>query len=68
MGFETFFDSYINYIGKLEMIKWNPFNIDCCSENTSRRRVFSVKLDYACDVISMFKINYTIDFHGISVL
>ena len=37
-------------------------------ENTSRRRVFSVKLDYACDVISMFKINYTIAFHGIRVL
>ena len=37
-------------------------------ENTSRRRVFSVKLDYACDVISMFKINYTIVFHGISAL
>ena len=27
-----------------------------------------VKLDYACDVMSMFKINYTITFHGISVL
>ena len=38
-----------------------------CLEDTSRRRVFSVKLDYACDVISMFKINYTIAFHGISV-
>ena len=37
-------------------------------ENTSQRQVFSVKLDNACDVISMFKINYTIDFHGISVL
>ena len=30
--------------------------IKLCLENTSRRRVFSVKLDYACDVISMFKI------------
>ena len=39
-----------------------------CLENTSRRRVFSVKLDYAYDVISMLKINYTIAFHGISVL
>ena len=39
-----------------------------CLENTSRRRVFSVKLDYVCDVISMFKINYTLAFHGISVL
>ena len=27
-----------------------------------------MKLDYACDVISMFKINYTIAFHGIGVL
>ena len=42
--------------------------VKLCLENTSRRRVFSVKLDYACDVISMFKINYTIAFHGISVL
>ena len=25
----------------------------------------SSKLDYACDVISMFKIKYTIAFHGI---
>ena len=39
-----------------------------CLENTSQTRVFSVKLDYACDVISMFKINYTIAFNGISVL
>ena len=53
-----------------------------CLENTSRRRHKndvtsivklclendSVKLDYACDVISMFKINYMIAFHGISVL
>ena len=36
--------------------------VKLCLENTSRRRVFSVKLDYACDVISMFKINYTIAF------
>ena len=42
--------------------------VKLCLENTSRRRVFSMKLDYACDVISMFKINYTIAFHGISVL
>ena len=42
--------------------------VKLCLENTSQRRVFSVKLDYACDVISMFKINYTIAFHGISVL
>ena len=42
--------------------------VKLCLENTSRRRVFSVKLDYACDVISMFKINYAIAFHGISVL
>ena len=42
--------------------------VKLCLENASRRRVFSVKLDYACDVISMFKINYTIAFHGISVL
>ena len=38
--------------------------IKLCLENKSRRRVFSVKLDYACDVISMFKINYTTAFHG----
>ena len=42
--------------------------VKLCLEITSRRRVFSVKLDYACDAISMFKINYTIAFHGISVL
>ena len=42
--------------------------VKLCLENTSQRRVFSVKLDYACDVISMFKINYAIAFHGISVL
>ena len=45
--------------------------VKLCLENTSRRRVFSVicvKLDYACDVISMFKINYTIAFHEINVL
>ena len=42
--------------------------VKLCLENTSRRRVFSVKLEYACDVISTFKINYTIAFHGISVL
>ena len=28
----------------------------------------NVKLDYACDVISMLKMNYAIAFHGISVL
>ena len=39
--------------------------VKLCLENTSQ---ISVKLDYACDVISMFKINYTIAFHGISVL
>ena len=39
-----------------------------CLENTSPRRVFSVELDYARDVISIFKINYTIAFHKISVL
>ena len=42
--------------------------VKLCLDNTSRRRVFSVKLEYACDVISMFKINYTITFHGVSVL
>ena len=36
--------------------------VKLCLENDS------VKLDYACDVISMFKINYMIAFHGISVL
>ena len=41
--------------------------VKLCLENTSRRRVFSVKLYYACDVISMFKINYTIALHRISV-
>ena len=42
--------------------------VKLCLENTSRRRVFSVMFDYACDLISMFKINYTIAFHGINVL
>ena len=42
--------------------------VKLCLENTNRGRVFSVKLDCACDVISMFKINYTMAFHGISVL
>ena len=42
--------------------------VKLCLENTSQRQVFSVKPDYACDVISMFKINYTIAFYGISVL
>ena len=41
--------------------------VKLCLENTSRRQV-SVKLDYACDVISMFNINHTIAFHGMSVL
>ena len=30
-------------------------------------RILQTKLDYACDIISMFNINYTIAFHGISV-
>ena len=34
---------------------------------SSLARILQTKLDYACDVISMFKINYTIAFHGISV-
>ena len=42
--------------------------VKLCLEDTSRKRVFSMKLDHACDVISMFKMNYTIAFHGISVL
>ena len=42
--------------------------VKICLENTGQRRVVSVKLDYACDVISVFKINYIIAFHGISVL
>ena len=29
--------------------------------------ILYTKLDYACDVICMFKVNYTIAFHGISV-
>ena len=36
--------------------------VKLCLENTSRSRIFSVKFDYACDVISMFKINCTIAF------
>ena len=42
--------------------------IKLCLENMSRRRVFSVKLDCACNVISVFKINYAIAFHRITVL
>ena len=42
--------------------------VKLCLENTRQRRVFSVKRDCACDVISILKINYTIAFHGISVL
>ena len=45
-----------------------PSIVKLCLEKMSQRRVFSVKLDYACDVISMFRINYRIAFHGISVL
>ena len=36
-------------------------------EYSPSARILQTKLDYACDVISMFKINYTIAFHGISV-
>ena len=39
-----------------------------CIEKTSQRQVFSVKLKYADDVISVLKMNYAIAFHGISVL
>ena len=27
-------------------------------KNTGQRRVLSVKINYTCDVISMFKVNY----------
>ena len=38
------------------------------TENISLRLVFSKQsLNYACDVISMFKISYTIALHGICV-
>ena len=37
-------------------------------ENTDRRQVLCVKFDYTRDVISMFKMNHTTVFHGISVL
>ena len=36
-------------------------------EYSPSARILYTKLDYACDVISMFKMNYTIAFHGISV-
>ena len=36
-------------------------------EYSPSARILKTKLDYACDVISTFKINYTIAFHGISV-
>ena len=36
-------------------------------EYSSSARILQTKLDYTCDVISMFKKNYTIAFHGISV-
>ena len=36
-------------------------------EYSPSAHILQTKLDNACDVISMFKINYTIAFHGISV-
>ena len=36
-------------------------------EYSPSARILETKLDYACDVISMFKINYTIVFHRINV-
>ena len=34
-------------------------------ENVNQRQVFSVEFDYACEVMSMLKINYRIAFNGI---
>ena len=39
-----------------------------CLENASRMVVFFAKIEYACDVISMFKKIYEIAFQGIIVL
>ena len=35
--------------------------------SSARVKISSTKLDDACDVISMFKLNYIIAFHGISI-